>query len=58
MIEPYFYRSSNFQNWFTCENFDPFVYVGCHHVTPISCDFHNAVRSTGSSPKSGDRLTS
>ena len=32
MIEPYYYRSSNFQNWFTCENSDPFVYVGCHYV--------------------------
>lgn len=32
MIEPYFYRSSNFQNWFTCERTDPFVYVGCHYV--------------------------
>lgn len=32
MIEPYYYRSSNFQNWFTCEKTDPFVYVGCHYV--------------------------
>lgn len=32
MIEPYYYRYSNFQNWFTCENTDPFVYVGCHYV--------------------------
>ncbi len=32
MIEPYFYRSSNFQNWFTVEATDPFVYVGCHYV--------------------------
>jgi D-galacturonate reductase len=32
MIEPYLYRFSNFQNWFTCENTDPFVYVGCHYV--------------------------
>jgi predicted dehydrogenase len=32
MIEPYYYRSSNFQNWFTCEATDPFVYVGCHYV--------------------------
>lgn len=32
MIEPYYYRSSNFQNWFTVENSDPFVYVGCHYV--------------------------
>lgn len=32
MIEPYYYRSSNFQNWFTCDKTDPFVYVGCHYV--------------------------
>ena len=32
LIEPYFYRSSNFQNWFTCDNTDPFVYIGCHYV--------------------------
>lgn len=32
MVEPYFYRHSNFQNWFTCEATDPFVYVGCHYV--------------------------
>ncbi len=32
MIEPYFYRFSNFQNWFTTDQTDPFVYVGCHYV--------------------------
>lgn len=32
MIEPYYYRHSNFQNWFTQENSDPFTYVGCHYV--------------------------
>lgn len=32
MIEPYHYRRSNFQNWFTTENSDPFTYVGCHYV--------------------------
>jgi predicted dehydrogenase len=32
MIEPYYYRSSNFQNWFTCDKTDPFTYVGCHYV--------------------------
>jgi predicted dehydrogenase len=32
MIEPYFYRSSNFQNWFTADKTDPFVYIGCHYV--------------------------
>ena len=32
MIEPYYYRHSNFQNWFTCDQTDPFIYVGCHYV--------------------------
>jgi len=32
MIEPYCYRHSNFQNWFTKQNSDPFTYVGCHYV--------------------------
>ena len=32
MIEPYYYRHSNFQNWFTTDQTDPFVYVGCHYV--------------------------
>ncbi len=32
MIEPYYYRFSNFQNWFTTDQTDPFVYVGCHYV--------------------------
>ena len=32
MIEPYLYRYSNFQNWFTTDRTDPFTYVGCHYV--------------------------
>lgn len=32
MIEPYYYRSSNFQHWFTKDKTDPFTYVGCHYV--------------------------
>ena len=32
LIEPYYYRHSNFQNWFTCDTTDPFTYVGCHYV--------------------------
>jgi predicted dehydrogenase len=36
LIEPYFYRHSNFQNWFTKENSDPFVYVGCHYVDLVN----------------------
>jgi len=35
MIEPYYYRFSNFQNWFTCDQTDPFVYVGCHYVDQV-----------------------
>jgi predicted dehydrogenase len=30
--EPFAYRHSNFQNWFTCDQADPFTYVGCHYV--------------------------
>ena len=32
LIEPYYYRSSNFQNWFTKDKTDPFTYIGCHYV--------------------------
>ncbi|NLF32927.1 MAG: Gfo/Idh/MocA family oxidoreductase [Planctomycetes bacterium] len=36
MIEPYYYRDSNFQNWCTCENSDMFTYVGCHYVDLVA----------------------
>ncbi len=45
MIEPYYYRHSNFQNWFTCENSDPFTYVGCHYVDLVC--FITGLRPTG-----------
>lgn len=32
LIEPWNYRHSNFQNWFTKEKTDPFTYIGCHYV--------------------------
>lgn len=32
LVEPWYYRHSNFQNWFTTENTDPFTYIGCHYV--------------------------
>jgi predicted dehydrogenase len=35
MVEPWYYRNSNFQNWFTCENYDAFTYVGCHYVDQV-----------------------
>ncbi len=36
MIEPWYYRDSNFQNWCTCENSDMFTYVGCHYVDLVA----------------------
>lgn len=30
--EKWSYRHSNFQNWFTPEQSDPFTYIGCHYV--------------------------
>jgi D-galacturonate reductase len=32
LIEPWSYRHSNFQNWFTKDKTDPFTYIGCHYV--------------------------
>jgi predicted dehydrogenase len=32
LIEPWLYRHSNFQNWFTANKTDPFTYIGCHYV--------------------------
>ncbi|MCF7839133.1 MAG: Gfo/Idh/MocA family oxidoreductase [Candidatus Marinimicrobia bacterium] len=45
MIEPYYYRHSNFQNWFTCDQTDPFVYVGCHYVDLVY--FITGLKPTG-----------
>src|SRR5580700_3597837 len=45
LMEKWYYRHSNFQNWCTTENSDAFTYIGCHYVdlvhfitglTPIS----------------------
>ncbi len=35
LVEPWYYRESNFQNWCTCENTDLFTYVGCHYVDQV-----------------------
>ncbi len=32
LMEKWYYRNSNFQNWFTAENSDAFTYIGCHYV--------------------------
>ena len=32
LVEPWYYRHSNFQNWCTCPNSDMFTYIGCHYV--------------------------
>jgi D-galacturonate reductase len=32
LMEKWYYRESNFQNWCTVENSDAFSYIGCHYV--------------------------
>ncbi len=32
LLEKWYYRASNFQNWMTAENSDAFTYIGCHYV--------------------------
>lgn len=32
LFEKWYYRHSNFQNWFSMENSDAFTYIGCHYV--------------------------
>ena len=32
LMEKWYYRRSNFQNWCTTENSDAFTYIGCHYV--------------------------
>jgi D-galacturonate reductase len=32
LMEKWYYRQSNFQNWMTTENSDAFTYIGCHYV--------------------------
>ncbi len=32
LMEKWYYRNSNFQNWFTKEHSDAFTYIGCHYV--------------------------
>ncbi len=32
LMEKWHYRHSNFQNWFTTDETDSFVYIGCHYV--------------------------
>ena len=36
LLEKEFYKHSNFQNWFTCENSDAFTYIGCHYVDLVA----------------------
>lgn len=36
LFEPYLYRHSNFQNWFTCDQTDSFVYIGCHYTDMVT----------------------
>lgn len=36
LLEKWYYRHSNFQNWFTCESSDAFTYIGCHYVDLVA----------------------
>jgi hypothetical protein len=35
LVEPWYYRNSNFQNWCTTQNSDMFTYIGCHYVDQV-----------------------
>jgi predicted dehydrogenase len=50
LIEPYYYRFSNFHNWFTCDHTDALTYVGCHYV-----DLVYFIIETGSRLRGNDR---
>lgn len=32
LLEKWYYRVSNFQNWFSADKTDAFTYIGCHYV--------------------------
>ncbi len=36
LLEKWYYRHSNFQNWLTAENSDAFTYIGCHYVDLVA----------------------
>ena len=36
LLEKWYYRDSNFQNWMTAENSDAFTYIGCHYVDLVA----------------------
>jgi len=36
LLECWYYRHSNFQNWCTCENSDVFAYVACHYIDIVA----------------------
>ncbi|MGC4052524.1 MAG: Gfo/Idh/MocA family oxidoreductase [Paludibaculum sp.] len=36
LLEKWYYRHSNFQNWFTVDASDAFTYIGCHYVDLVA----------------------
>jgi predicted dehydrogenase len=36
LLECWYYRHSNFQNWCTCENSDMFSYIACHYIDQLA----------------------
>jgi predicted dehydrogenase len=35
LLEKWYYRHSNFQNWMTSQNSDAFTYIGCHYADVV-----------------------
>ena len=44
LLEKWYYRHSNFQNWMTTENSDAFTYIGCHYVDLVALHHRPAAR--------------
>lgn len=36
LLEKWYYRHSNFQNWFTVDASDAFTYIGCHYIDLVA----------------------
>jgi D-galacturonate reductase len=36
LLEKWYYRHSNFQNWMTADHSDAFTYIGCHYVDLVA----------------------
>ena len=49
LLEKWYYRHSNFQNWMTAENSDAFTYIGCHYVDLVALHHRDCCRRRSAS---------